>query len=173
SASFNWAQKPGAKPEACMAGVGMPVADKGYFPGLGNSVTFMTPAGIEGIAGRMAFSQLTGQFSMVWDEAVTTDMPAKLAQAVANTSTPDWPHTFVVPKHATMVEYKQYAPANHFHMTWKLKPSRLQYWMDLTNTLSVTPWAARPCFTEGVDRPQPLLHLINGGENITKQLLSR
>jgi len=25
-------------------------------------------------------------------------------------------------------------------MTWNLKPARLQYWMDLANVLSVTPW---------------------------------
>ena len=64
----------------------------------------------------------------------------KLAQAVCNTSTPTWPHTFVVPRYATMVEYKQYPPANHFHMTWDLPVARLQYWMDLTGVLSVTPW---------------------------------
>lgn len=173
SASFNWAAKPGASEEECMAGVSMPLAEEGYFPGMGNSVTFMTPAGIEGIAARMAYSHLTNQFSLIWDEAVTTEMPPKLAKAVANTSTPTWPHTFVVPKYATMAEYKQYAPANHFHMTWNLKPARVQYWMDMTNVLSVTPWSARPSFIEGVDRPQPLIHLLNGGEVAAKSLLRR
>jgi len=76
----------------------------------------------------------------------------------------------VVPKYATMAEYKQYAPANHFHMIWGLTPSVLQYWMDLTNVLSVTPWQARPLFAEGVDRPLPLIYLLNGGENSTKKL---
>ncbi len=71
-----------------------------------------------------------------------------------------------------MLEYKQYAPANHFHMTWNLKPARLQYWMDLANVLSVTPWNGRPMFVEKVDRPAPLLYLINGGELETKKLLS-
>jgi L-fucose isomerase len=148
----------------------MPLADPDYFPGGGNSVTFMTPGGIEGIAGRLAFSELSGLFSMFWDQAVTTEMPAKLAQAVANTSTPDWPHTFVVPRYASMVEYKQYAPANHLHMTWNLKPARLEYWMDLANVLSAAPWAERPAFIENVDRPQPLLHLANGGEVMAKRL---
>jgi L-fucose isomerase len=106
---------------------------------------------------------------MVWDEATTTSMPAKLAKAVANTSTPDWPHTWVVPKYAVMTEYKQYAPANHFHMTWNLKPARLQHWMDMTNVLSATPWAARPSFVEGTDRPQPLLHIMAGGEVTAKR----
>jgi L-fucose isomerase len=43
----------------------------------------------------------------------------------------------------------------------------------LTGVLSVTPWAARPKFIEGVDRPAPLIHLINGGENTCKVLRSR
>ena len=86
---------------------------------------------------------------------------------------PLFSHTFVVPRYATMGEYKQYAPANHFHMTCDLTPARLQYWMDLTNVLSLTPWQARPNYIEGVDRPQPLLHLLNAGENQAKQMLAR
>ncbi len=172
SASLNWAAGPGASMSKCMAGVSMPIADADYFPGGGNSVTFMSPGGIEGIAGRLAYSQTGGMFSMVWDQAETVQMPAELAEAVANTSSWNWPHTFVVPKYASMAEYKQYAPANHLHMTWGLPPARLQHWMDLTNVLSVTPWAARPGFVEGVDRPAPLLHLINGGENETKRMLA-
>jgi L-fucose isomerase len=170
SASLNWAAKPGASVEEIMAGVSLPGADPGYFPGLGNSVTFVSPGGIEGIAGRLAYSAANGMFSLVWDEALTTELPQKLAQAVCNTSTPTWPHTFVVPKHATMGEYKQYAPANHFHMTWDLKPARVQYWMDMANVLSLTPWQERPAYIEGVDRPQPLLHILNGGEHSAKVL---
>jgi len=128
----------------------------------------MTPGGIEGIAARCTYSSATGLFSMVWDEARTTEVPKKLAVGMCNLTTPTWPHTFVVPKYASMVEYKQYPPANHFHMTWDLPPARLQHWMDLTGVLSVTPWAARPKFVEGVDRPQPLIHLINGGEDAFK-----
>ena len=173
SASFNWAAKPGAAERTCMRGVGMPLADEFYFPGGGNSVTFMTPGGIEGLASRLAYSEVCGMFSMVWDEAVTTQMPAELAQAVADTSTPTWPHTFVVPKYATMGEYKQYAPANHFHMTWDLAPARLQHWMDMTNVLSVNPWTERPALVPGVDRPAPLIHLLNGGENTAKRLRAR
>lgn len=172
SASFNWASKPGASMTTCMKGVSMPLAGTDYFPGGGNSVTFMTPGGIEGIAARLAYAGTTGMFSMIWDEAVTTEMPEKLGQAVANTSSPTWPHTYIVPKYATMAEYKQYPPANHFHMTWNIKPARLQHWMDMTNVLSVTPWVERPAFIPGVDRPQPLIHLINGGENIAKMKLA-
>ena len=168
SASLNWAAKPGANVDEILSRVSMPLADSFYFPGGGNSVTFFTPGGIEGIASRLAYSELSGMFSLVWDEAASTDMPMKLARAVASTSTPEWPHTWVVPKHATMAEYKQYAPANHFHMVWDLAPRRLEYWMDLANVLSVTPWDARPDFIEGTDRPLPLLYLLNGGETAAK-----
>ncbi|MCG8527839.1 MAG: hypothetical protein MI748_15765 [Opitutales bacterium] len=170
SASFDWAGKPGSTVKQLMNKIAMPLADEGYFPGGGNSVTFMTPAGIEGIAGRIAYSSLNDKFSMTWDEAYTTSVSVKLGKAMCDLTTPTWPHTFVVPKYASMVEYKQYAPANHFHMTWNLPVSRLQYWMDLTGVISATPWAARPDFIEGTDRPQPLIHILNGGENSYKSL---
>jgi len=173
SASFDWAQAPGASVKKIMDSISLPLADEGYFPGGGNSVTFMTPAGIEGIAGRMAYSSTTGLFGMIWDEAYTTEVPAKLGKAMCQLTTPSWPHTFVVPKYASMVEYKQYPPANHFHMTWNLPVARLQHWMDLTGVLSVAPWAARPKFIEGVDRPQPLIHLLNGGEDAFRLLSAR
>lgn len=168
SASFDWAAKPGSSPKKIMSRVSLPLADKYYFPGKGNSVTFISPGGIEGIAGRLAYSSLSGMFSLVWDEAGTVDLPDKLAKAVCMTSTETWPHTFVVPKYASMGEYKQYAPANHFHMTWGLGPARLEFWMDLANVLSATPWQARPSFLEGVDRPLPLLYIQNGGETKAK-----
>jgi len=170
SAAFDWAAKPGASVRKIMDGVGMPLADEFYFPGGGNSVTFMTPAGIEGIAARMTYSSASDLFSLIWDEAHTTEVPKKLGQAMCNLTTPTWPHTFVVPKYASMVEYKQYPPANHFHMTCDLPVARLEHWMDLTGVLSVAPWAARPKFIEGVDRPQPLIHLMNGGEDAFKLL---
>ncbi|MHC4520662.1 MAG: hypothetical protein ACYTAS_18885 [Planctomycetota bacterium] len=170
SAAFDWAAAPGATVKQIMDRVSMPQADEHYFPGGGNSVTFMTPAGIEGIAARLAYSGACGRFSLIWDEAHTTEVPEELGKAMCDLTTPTWPHTFVVPKYASMVEYKQYPPANHFHMTWNLPVARLQHWMDLTGVLSVTPWAARPKFVEGVDRPQPLIHLINGGEDAYKML---
>jgi len=171
SASFDWAAKPGSSIREIMSGISMPLAGTDYFPGGGNAVTFMTPAGIEAIAGRIAYSSLSGLFSMIWDEAYTTEVPAKLAKTMCDLTTPIWPHTFIIPKYATMTEYKQYPPANHLHMTWDLPVARLQHWMDLTGVLSVTPWAARPKFVEGVDRPQPLVHLINGGEDAYKSLV--
>ena len=162
SASFDWAAEPGTDFKKIMSGVSMPLAGKDYFPGGGNSVTFMSPADIEGIAGRIAYCSANNKFSFLWDEAVTAEVPEKLGKAMCNLTDPTWPHTFVVPKYATMVEYKQYAAANHLHMVWNLPVARLQHWMDMTNIVSVTPWAARPAFIEGVDRPKPLLHLING-----------
>jgi len=172
SAAFDWAAEPGASVEEIMSRVSFPLADAFYFPGGGNSVTFVSPAGIDGIAGRMAYSAESNIFSLVWDEATTVSLPDELSQAVCETSTSTWPHTFVVPKYATMGEYKQFAPANHFHMTWGLSPARLEYWMDLANVLSVTPWQTRPDYVEGVDRPTPLLYLINGGEAATKLKLA-
>jgi L-fucose isomerase len=170
SASFDWAALPGTPVKEIMKKISFPLADPDYFPGLGNSVTFVSPGGIQGIAARLAFSSLSGMFSLVWDEAITVELPEKLSQAVCQTSTSTWPHTFVTPLHATMGEYKQYAPANHFHMTWNLPTARLQYWMDLANVLSVTPWKEMPLYREGIDRPLPLLYLLNGGETQTKML---
>ncbi len=170
SASFDWAGRPGTSIKQLMSRITMPLADENYFPGGGNSVTFITPAGVEGIAGRLAYSSLNDKFSLIWDEAYTTSVPTKLGKAMCDLTTPTWPHTFVVPKYASMVEYKQYAPANHFHMTWDLPVSRLQYWMDLSGVLSVTPWAARPTFIEGTDRPEPLIYLLNGRQEAYKNI---
>lgn len=172
SASLDWAAKPGASIEEIMAKVGMPLADPGYFPGMGNSVTYVSPGGLDGIAGRLTYSSLSGVFSMSWDEATTAEVPDELAKGLSQATTPTWPHTFVVPKYASMYEYKHYPPANHFHMVQGLSPARLEYWMDLNNVLSQSNWAARPSFIEGTDRPLPLLYLANGGENNAKLMLA-
>ncbi len=173
SASFDWAAAPGASVDEIMAGVGMPLADPGYFPGMGNSVTFKSPGGLTGIAGRLAFSSLSGLFSLSWDEASTADVPEPMASALCGMTTAEWPHTFVVPKYATMGEYKHLPPANHFHMVQGLSPARLEYWMDLNNVLSQANWAARPAYLEGVDRPLPLLYAANGGETSAKVMLGK
>lgn len=173
SASLDWAAKPGASVDQIMSRVSMPLADPDYFPGLGNSVTFQSPGGLDGIAGRIMFSSLSGMFSLSWDEATSAEVPEKLAEALRDAADPKWPHTFVVPKYASMYEYKHYPPANHLHMIQGLSPARLEYWMDLNNVLSQTGWAARPDFVEGVDRPVPLLYLANGGEDNAKLMLGR
>mgnify|MGYP003681941319 FL=1 len=151
----------------------MPLADEHYFPGMGNSVTFVSPGGLDGIAGRLGYSNLSGLFSLSWDEATTAEVPEKLAQALCQATTATWPHTFVVPKYATMGEYKHFAPANHFHMIQGLSPARLEYWMDLNNVLAQANWAARPVYIEGLDRPIPLLYLMNGGETNARLMLGR
>ncbi|MFQ6057973.1 MAG: hypothetical protein ACE5MB_03710 [Anaerolineae bacterium] len=173
SASLDWAARPGASIEEIMSQVSMPLADEHYFPGMGNSVTFVSPGGLEGIAGRLTYSSLSDMFSLSWDEATTAEVPEKLAQALCQATTPEWPHTFVVPRYATMGEYKHFAPANHFHMIQGLSPARLEYWMDLNNVLSQANWAARPAYIEGVDRPIPLLYLANGGETNAKLMLGK
>ena len=173
SASFDWAAKPGASIEEILAGVAMPLADEAYFPGMGNSVTFKSPGGLAGIAGRLAYSSLSGLFSLSWDEAETAEVPEPLASALADMTSNTWPHSFVVPKYATMGEYKHLPPANHFHMIQGLSPARLEYWMDLNCVLSQANWAARPAYIEGVDRPLPVLYAANGGENNAKLMLGK
>ena len=173
SASLDWAGKPGASVRDILANVSMPLQDRDYFPGMGNAVTFVSPGGLQGIAGRLTYSSLSGLFGLSWDEAGTVDVPAELAKALCQMTNREWPHTFVVPKYATMYEYKHYPPANHFHMVQGLSPARLEYWMDLNNVLSQVNWAARPSFVEGVDRPIPLLYLENGGENSAKLMLGK
>jgi L-fucose isomerase len=170
SASLDWAGRPGASVANIMKNVSMPGAELYYFPGGGNSVAFISPGGLKGIASRLAYSELSGMFTMIWDEAATISLPTRLARAVARSSNITWPHTWIVPKYASMTEYKQYAPANHFHMIQDLPVARFQHWMDLTNVLSSTPWRKRPSFIEGVDRPLPLLHVLNGGSQSAKQL---
>jgi L-fucose isomerase len=173
SASLDWAAVPGASVDEIMAKVSMPLADPGYFPGMGNSVTYVSPGGLEGIAGRLTYSDLSGMFSMSWDEASTAEIADPLATAFCQTTTADWPHSFIVPKYATMGEYKHLPPANHFHMVQGLSPARLEYWMDLNCVLSQANWAARPAYIEGVDRPLPLIYAANGGENAAKMMLAR
>jgi len=125
------------------------------------------------IAGRLTFSDLSGLFSLSWDEATTAEIPEPMASALCQTTTPEWPHTFVVPRYATMGEYKHLPPANHFHMVQGLSPARLEYWMDLNCVLSQATWVARPAYLEGVDRPLPLLYAANGGENAAKLMLGK
>jgi L-fucose isomerase len=45
--------------------------------------------------------------------------------------------------------------------------------MDLSNVLSVSPWNRRPHWIEGVDRPLPLLYLLNGGETAAKLMRTK
>jgi hypothetical protein len=49
SASLDWAALPGTSPDEILKNVSLPGAELYYFPGGGNSVTFVTPGGIEGL----------------------------------------------------------------------------------------------------------------------------
>ena len=173
SAGFDWAGKPGDSVDDIMKNVSYYPVDHGYFRGGGNCCHFLTPGGISGIAGRIMYSELSGMFSMSWDEAVTADITGDIAEGFMHLTDYTWPHTFVMPKYATMTEYKQLPPANHFHMVEGLNPARLEYWMDLANVLSQSGWTARPKFIEGVDRPTPLIYVANGGEDTAKMLLKK
>ena len=143
-------------------------------PAWATRCTFVSPGGLEGIAGRLDLQQPVRHVQPELGRGGHR-RGARTAghRALPDLTTADWPHTFVVPKYATMGEYKHYPPANHFHMIQGLSPARLEYWMDLNNVLSTTPWAARPSFIEGVDRPIPLLYLANGGETNAKLMLGR
>lgn len=173
SSAFDWAGKTNESPEELMSHVSFPLADTDYFPGGGNAATFISPGGIEGIAGRLMYSSLSGLFSLSWDEAITASMPDNIKYAFSSMTDKNWPHTFVIPKYATMMEYKHLPPANHLHMIEGLTPARLEYWMDLNNVLSQNSWSNRPKFIEGLDRPMPLLYAANGGEDMAKMLLKK
>jgi len=172
SAAFDWAAKPGASVQSIMRLVSMPLADPGYFPGGGNSVTFVTPGGIEGVAAGLAYCSLSGLFTMIWDQITTALPPEKLARAMCNLTTSTWPHSFLVPRYATMVEYKSgsFRESNHTIAIRGVSPARIEHFTDLTGVQSATPWAARPKFIEGVDREPPLVHLLAGGETQYKLL---
>ena len=45
-----------------------------------------------------------------------------------------------------------------------LNPSRLEYWMDLNNVFISYSLGFTLLFVENVDRPLPLLYILNGGE---------
>ncbi len=173
SASFDWAGLPGTSPADLMEKISFYQANNEYFPGGGNSVQFLSPGGIKGIAGRLAYSTVSGMFSMLWDEAETVKLPHDLAEAVMRKSDYNWPHTLLTSAHASMYEFKHYVPANHLHMVWGLPTARLQFWMDMTNVLSTTPWQKMEYGREGIDRPTPLLYILNGGEDNTKMKLNK
>ncbi|MBL7206708.1 MAG: hypothetical protein ISS36_03865 [Candidatus Aenigmarchaeota archaeon] len=161
SASFDWAEKPGASPDECMARISMPQADPDYFPGRGNSVTFFTPGGVEGVAGRLAYFQPTDEFTLFWDDAETFELPEPLAEKVASTSTKEWPHTFVGFKRANMGQAKQFGcPANHFKLIANLMPARVEHFLDISGIRNMNA-IAWPEIREG-HRPVPLIKMLNG-----------
>jgi len=142
-----------------------------YFPGLGFSVSYVSPKGIRGMAGRVAYSDLGGMFTMVQDEAQSVELPAKLAEKVCHASDYTWPHTFLTFDHVPASLAKMGMPANHFHMVTGLPRRRWQHFSDYAMILNYR-WENAPEYTEGLDRPIPMLFRTNGGETAAKMMLA-
>jgi len=143
-----------------------------YFPGLGFSVSFLSPGGIRGLAGRVAYSDLSGVFTMVQGEAESVELPPALAEEVCHASDYSWPHTFVTFDRVPASYVKMGMPANHFHMVTGINRRRWQYFSDYTCVLNYR-WENTPEYTEELDRPVPMLYRLNGGEIQTKLLQAR
>jgi L-fucose isomerase len=142
-----------------------------YFPGLGFSVSYLSPMGIRGMAGRIAYSDLGGMFTMVQDEAQSVELPAKLAEKVCHASDYTWPHTFLTFDHVPASQAKMGMPANHFHMVTGMPRRRWQHFSDYATILNYR-WENAPDYVEGLDRPLPMLYRTNGGETAAKMLLA-
>ncbi len=142
-----------------------------YFPGLGFSVSYLSPKGIKGLAGRIAYSDLGGMFTMVQDEAQSVELPTKLAEKVCHASDYTWPHTFLTFDHVPASQAKMGMPANHFHMVTDLPRRRWQHFSDYANILNYR-WENAREYVEGLDRPLPMLYRTNGGETAAKMMLA-
>ena len=56
------------------------------------------------------------------------------------------------------------------HMVQNLPRRRWQWFSDFTNIVNAR-WENTPAFTEGLDRMEPMLYRISGGETNAKLLL--
>ncbi|MFW5751129.1 MAG: hypothetical protein ACOCZK_05725 [Planctomycetota bacterium] len=143
-----------------------------YFPGGGFSTGFLSPGGIDCLAGRLAYSDVNGMYTMVCDEAMSVDLPEPIAEAFMHASNYTWPHTWLTFKNVPASINKYCCPANHIHMVQRLPKRRWQYFSDYTNILNAE-WECHSCgFTEGVDRIQPMLYRTAGGETAAKTRLA-
>ncbi len=142
-----------------------------YFPGGGFSIGFVSPKGIRGQVGRMAYSDLCGMFTMVQGEAESQELPEPLVERVCHASDYTWPHTFLTFDHFPVSCAKVGVPANHIHMVPGLPRRRWQHFSDYTLILNHK-WENTPEFVEGLDRPQPMLWRLNGGETAAKMRLA-
>jgi L-fucose isomerase len=143
-----------------------------YFPGLGFSVSFLSPRGIRGLAGRIAYSDLSGVFTMIQGEAESVELPPALAEEVCHASDYSWPHTFVTFDQVPASSVKMGMPANHFHLVTGINRRRWQYFSDYTCVLNYR-WENTPEYTEELDRPVPMLFRLNGGEIQAKLLQAK
>lgn len=140
---------------------------KHYFPGGGYSVGYLSPAGIQCMAGRMAYSDLTGTYTMIQAEAESVSLPDPVAESFCHASSYAWPHTFLSFKQVPASVAKYGCPANHIHMVQNLPRRRWQFFSDYTGILNFR-WENTPAFTEGVDRMEPMLYRTAGGETNVK-----
>ena len=138
-----------------------------YFPGGGFSTGYISPGGIECQAGRLAYSDLTGTFTMIQDEAKSVELPGQIAEAFCHASSYSWPHTWITFDHVPASITKYGCPANHMHMVQNLPRRRWQWFSDFTNIINAR-WENTPAFTEGLDRMEPMLYRISGGETNAK-----
>ena len=132
---------------------------------------YLSPKGITGVAGRLGFSDLSGLFTMVQDEAQSIELPAPLAERVCHASDYTWPHTLLTFDHVPASQAKMGMPANHMHMVTGLPRRRWQHFSDYANILNYR-WENAPEYVEGLDRPLPMLYRINGEEIAAKMLLA-
>lgn len=144
---------------------------KHYFPGGGFSTGYISPGGIDCLAGRLAYSDLTGSFTMICGEAQSVDLPMPIAEAFCHASSYSWPHTWITFKHVPASITKYGCPANHMHMVQNLPLRRWQYFSDYAGILNHQ-WEGVPAFREGVDRMEPMLYRISGGETNAKLKLA-
>jgi len=137
SGSFDWAGLPSEGFKQKMARIRTFLADPDYFRGGGDSINFLTPPGVECIVNRLAYHHPSNSFAMMWDEATTVMPPALVAEAIANKTTYGWPHTFMQNKHASMLQAKNYTPANHQHASWGIPARVMRYFLHLSGIKDV------------------------------------
>jgi L-fucose isomerase len=63
-------------------------------------------------------------------------------------------------------------PANHIHMVTGMPRRRWQHFSDITCVLNYR-WENTAEYTDGLDRPIPMLWRLNGGEVAAKMLFAR
>jgi L-fucose isomerase len=94
-----------------------------------------------------------------------------LTERVCHASDYSWPHTFLTFDHIPSSYAKTGMPANHIHMTTDLPRRRWQHFSDYSLILNHN-WENAAEYTEGLDRPLPMLWRLNGGETAAKMALA-
>lgn len=137
---------PGVSMTQAMKRVSMPLVADPRFPNGGNTISFRTPPGIDGIFANLSYCNEIG-LSIVWDIVHTILPPWGLAYEMYKFSNP-WPralatHALIVTEHAQTAEYRAIGPRKIVLMQ-NLPPNRLRHFMDITDVQSSTPWEDAP-----------------------------